>query len=528
MEIVMTKKKQEGQYMTPEKIVSMILDTIGYTGEEILNKKIMEPSFGKGVFLKAITERIINVSEKIGLSKDNIAVILNDNIYGIEKDFEFYQYTINLLNNVLYKWQIPAIKWEHLTCGDTLLIYTKFTESMDFVVGNPPYVRIHNIPDEYRNVLQRFQFINGTTDLYIIFYEIGIKMLNREGKLGYISPNSFLKNTSQQKFRNYLIDNWYLSAVYDFKDSKIFADAGAYTCICLLEKGKKAENVLYKEYSGYEIIGENRIDHTYFCEQLYGKPWNLCLESDLEFLMKNQQKKLKLQNLADIQNGVSTNNDSVYIFRAYEDRESKIPYMGKHTDKRKIVYFTDKNGMVRDIESDILHRCVKASRYTGVMENRYILFPYEEIVNTTNKAGRNENYKPYAEAELQEKFPKAYAYLSDFRKELSKRNMDQKLPWYLFARSQGIQNSLQKKIVLKNIINVASPEVVPCILDEDVIVYSKIYLTAKKKSEEQLKEIYNIIASSDFTKYCILNGKNMSGGYVCVPAKAIRLFGIGN
>ena len=172
----MTKRKQEGQYMTPEKIVSMILDAIGYTGEEILNKKIMEPSFGKGVFLKAITERIINVSEKIGLSKDNIAAILNDNIYGIEKDFEFYQYTINLLNNVLYKWQIPAIKREHLTCGDTLLIYTKFTESMDFVVGNPPYVRINNIPDEYRNVLQRFQFINGTTDLYIIFYEIGIKM----------------------------------------------------------------------------------------------------------------------------------------------------------------------------------------------------------------------------------------------------------------------------------------------------------------------------------------------------------------
>lgn len=85
----MKKKKQEGQYMTPEKIVSMILDAIGYTGEEILNKKIMEPSFGKGVFLKAITERIINVSEKIGLSKDNIAAILNDNIYGIEKDFEF-------------------------------------------------------------------------------------------------------------------------------------------------------------------------------------------------------------------------------------------------------------------------------------------------------------------------------------------------------------------------------------------------------------------------------------------------------
>lgn len=47
----MESKKEKGQYMTPEKIVVMILDDIGYAGDEVLAKKIMEPSFGDGAFL---------------------------------------------------------------------------------------------------------------------------------------------------------------------------------------------------------------------------------------------------------------------------------------------------------------------------------------------------------------------------------------------------------------------------------------------------------------------------------------------
>ena len=43
------KVKELGQVMTPDYIVDMILDDIGYTGDNILNKKIMEPSFGKYV-----------------------------------------------------------------------------------------------------------------------------------------------------------------------------------------------------------------------------------------------------------------------------------------------------------------------------------------------------------------------------------------------------------------------------------------------------------------------------------------------
>ena len=59
----MTDRKIEGQYMTPDKIVSMILNGIGYTGHHVLTKTIMEPSFGDGAFLAGIIQRIITESK---------------------------------------------------------------------------------------------------------------------------------------------------------------------------------------------------------------------------------------------------------------------------------------------------------------------------------------------------------------------------------------------------------------------------------------------------------------------------------
>ena len=57
----MESRKEKGQYITPEKIVVMILDDIGYAGDKVLTKKIMEPSFGDGAFLSEIIKRIIKI-----------------------------------------------------------------------------------------------------------------------------------------------------------------------------------------------------------------------------------------------------------------------------------------------------------------------------------------------------------------------------------------------------------------------------------------------------------------------------------
>lgn len=129
--VSMTDKKKEGQYMTPDGIVSMILNNIGYTENHVLTRKIMEPSFGDGAFLINIVQRIISEGTKIGLSKQQITDIMQVNVFGIEKDKILYQKALERLNSLLAVYEIPEIQWEkNLTCGDTLIECKNTLENM--------------------------------------------------------------------------------------------------------------------------------------------------------------------------------------------------------------------------------------------------------------------------------------------------------------------------------------------------------------------------------------------------------------
>ena len=143
-----------------------------------------------------------------------------------QKDKEMYDIAIERLNALLVSENVPEIDWnDNLICGDALMVYEAYKGKFDFVVGNPPYISIHHIPVDYRDNLKNFRFSDGTSDLYIIFYEMGIQMLNEWGKLGFITPNTFLRNVSQKNFRNYLISNNLIFGVFDFKTSKLFSIA---------------------------------------------------------------------------------------------------------------------------------------------------------------------------------------------------------------------------------------------------------------------------------------------------------------
>ena len=227
---------------------------------------------------------------------------------------------------------------------------------------------------------------------------------------------------------------------------------------------------------------------------------------DMKFLEEINSRPKKISDIVTVQNGIVTNRDYIYIIQAYADKELTKPYVGKG----ETVYFKDKTGKVHEIESSILRRCVKASKYEGKADNTYIIFPYAEA--------------PISEYKLKKEFPKTYAYLDSYREELAKRDMDKNADWFLFGRSQGIQNSGLKKIVLKHVIDKNKPKIEPFILDENVVVYSGRYITAK--TEEDLQKAYNIFKSEEFARYCALVGKNKSGGYVEVSTKAVKEFGV--
>ena len=543
-----TKQKQQGQYMTPPFIVNLILDSLEYNDSKILTKKIMEPSFGDGSFLIEIVSRIINIGLSENLELEQIATILNNNVFGIEKDSELYRKAIERLNQLVSYHKLPDVQWNNLINGDTLLLYKDYIGQFDFVVGNPPFVRVHHIPNDYRDVIREFEFSDGMLDMYIIFYELSIKLLNEKGLLGFITPNSFLKNTSQKKFREYLIANRLLWKLYDFKNSKVFLDASTYTCVCLLNNNKQRDktDMQYREYKYDETKNINDCvlaTNTYSLAKIQqmGRLWNFCSTSDAKFLDEIKKTTHKVSDIAIVQNGITTNRDDVYVIKTYLDKYCTVPYMGKHTDEMKTVYFKANKQLGNktiSIESTILRRCIKASKYSGTISNTYIIFPYyptQNIATNIEEEYIEFGYTPFDETTLQKRFPLAYQYLSSAKDILASRDMETNIPWFAFARSQGMTNAGYKKVVFKHTIEKHQISIIPHVIDKDVLVYSGIYSTIKPtvnmeiidavEYEDKLMQLSNIFASDNFAKYCTLIGKDMSGDYVSVSTKMVSGFG---
>lgn len=196
--------------MTPMSIIDhMIDDILQFSENELKNSLFLENSCGDGAFVKALMDRGVPA----------------DHIYACDVDETICSEVADLL---------PV---GHFRLG-SFFKQTDWIGKFDVVIGNPPFVRIHNIPAETKEEIKDFDFCFGMYDLYYAFYEFGLKMLKPNGILLYISPNSFTKNASGAKMREYIEKNNLLTYFEDFSDEQKFEGYSTYTCIMMLTNSR--------------------------------------------------------------------------------------------------------------------------------------------------------------------------------------------------------------------------------------------------------------------------------------------------
>lgn len=85
----------------------------------------------------------------------------------------------------------------------------------DVVIGNPPCASYKHIGDLKPALQAQYYCYTGTADLYIFFYEQGLKLLRPGGILTYVSPNTYFQATYGQKLRQFLTEQTRLRRVID-------------------------------------------------------------------------------------------------------------------------------------------------------------------------------------------------------------------------------------------------------------------------------------------------------------------------
>ncbi len=234
--------ESQGRIFTRPEIVTFILDLVGYTiNKSLYEKRILEPAFGGGEFLFEIVRRLLRAWRQAGEGDRALCTDLKNSVRGVElhhKTFEATRESLIMLlrqeNVALEDAKFLVDQW--LVQDDFLL--TAMDGQFDFVVGNPPYVRQEAIPApllaEYR---RRYSTMYDRADLYVPFIERSLRLLEKEGALGFICADRWIKNRYGGPLRKLVAEQFHLKIFVDMFNTPAFqSEVSTYPAITIITR----------------------------------------------------------------------------------------------------------------------------------------------------------------------------------------------------------------------------------------------------------------------------------------------------
>ena len=318
----------------------------------------------------------------------------------------------------------------------------------DAVIGNPPYVRIQAMKEWAPVEVEVYKRLyisasKGNYDIYVVFVERGLKLLNKRGHLGYILPHKFFNAQYGKPLRELIANGRHIHSIVHFGHQQVFANATTYTCLLFLTvKGQDTfvfESVADLDdwkSSGRSIQGEISSDDA------AGDEWNFLIGEGVELYKRLRELPLKLEDVTDrIFQGVKTSADKIYIVEEVARQDGKVR-----------IYSPEK-GAEYWVESDLLHPLVKegdSKRYRLSTTNRLILFPY--VGNPDGKNGL------IPESVIKERYPLTWQYLLENKKYLENRENGKMkgAKWYGYVYPKALDVMPLPKIFTPDLVSQVS------------------------------------------------------------------------
>jgi len=340
---------------------------------------------------------------------------------------------------------------EDIILAAILKNYVKY----DFVVGNPPYVRIQLLPKDKREYYRQiYQTPTANYDLYVIFIERGIEWLNDNGKTSYICSNQFINRGYGSKVRRYISKNVSINQIINFGDSGVFKDATNYPCIFVFSKEKTSKLMKYtkvfaSQYRILEEVSKNLSKDEYETENfvifkvdpqdLKKETWDFGQEKENLIIEKSEKNAKPLKECCDILLGMQSGRDSLLIGKKLKDlNENLVEFLPS---------MYQKSGKTYTIEKELLRPLLRGRevrKWNINFDDNWIIYPHK---NLNDKVGTIE------ELELKSKFPNGYKFLSEHIQSLETRKWYGKNPielhgsWYALMYYEQCKDYNRPKIL---------------------------------------------------------------------------------
>lgn len=494
-----------GAVYTPVNIRKYIIEQCLLSIKDFNNVTVCDPACGCSGFLYTAAQMIKERTNK------TYAEIFRENIFGL--DIQEYSITRSKLLLTLFALSEGETEEEfefNLYHGNALNFdwseYINDYSGFQIMVGNPPYVCSRNMDQATMELLQNWAVTkSGHPDLYIPFFQIGYENLSVNGVLGLITVNTFIKSINGRALRSYFADNNVSLRIINFGGEQVFKDKNTYTCLCFLQKN--LGSILYARIQSsllQQLTEEDFMQYEY--ESLnHHDGWNLVeSENKNKFINKIESVGHPFKDIFNTRNGIATLKNDVYKFTPMRE------------DHR--YYYMVKDGTEYSIEKGICRKIVNANKIKTtkdlVKKEEKIIFPYVQKSNEIIILPENDFIK---------KFPQAYAYLKNYKKQLDKRDkgkVEKYEAWYAYGRRQSMDTYAYKLFFP----HICERPTFVISRDPELLFYNGIAVVSD--SLQKLIELKSLLESDIFFKYIKSTTKDYSSGYISLSRNYLKNFGI--
>jgi hypothetical protein len=325
----------KGVVYTKRWVVELILDLAGYISTaNLVDALAVEPSAGDGAFLGLMVGRLADSCQRLGRPISDcrsslIAYELDDVSAGHARDLAAEVLEDRGISASTAK--SLALSW--VRTGDYL--FDSITVEADFVIGNPPYVRLEEIPEETA-LLYRDAYLTmcGRADLYVAFFEAALRQLKDGGACAFICADRWMRNQYGAELRELITSAFAVDVIIEMHNADAFHDeVDAYPAITVLRRREQGATVVAS--AGPEVenssagvlagalrrIAEGKKTtmpaglraarvETWFKS---GAPWPCQSPEQLALLRRLEEEFAPLEVNAKVGIGVATGNDKVFV-----------------------------------------------------------------------------------------------------------------------------------------------------------------------------------------------------------------------
>ncbi len=246
---------EHGEVFTRRWVVELILDLVGYRAEQDLGGSvIVEPACGCGAFMVPIVERLVASCRRHSRSMGD----MGHAIRGFDLLDHNAEYTRKAVIDKLLEFGesldvAERLAGEWIVTADFLLADHRAVEA-DFVVGNPPYIRLEEMPNEVSDAYRReYSTMRGRADIFVGFFERGLSLLAPEGRLAFICADRWMRNQYGARLRSHVAENFAVDGVVVMHDVDAFEDpVAAYPAITVLRNGPQGPAKIVDTTTGFD------------------------------------------------------------------------------------------------------------------------------------------------------------------------------------------------------------------------------------------------------------------------------------